>query len=599
MSKTISNNTEDFKQISGSNAGGNFENIVVNDTLIIDTDNVNALLVRNNDNQKDALRVDTSVVYEPTTYLGFNEGNAGIGGPMLVFRGPNNNGSDDTNIYQDSSGGLVIDNETNGTSSGVYIKNFLQIQNPDPLITGGLAISNPNSNDILLCDPKNNRTFFGNPLETSSKIVVYGNTEIIPSDLGGNPSQTTGTGLECQTFTFTDNITAGSGTATGYSAHTIARPTLAATNSSVTTTNANTLYIAGPPIAGTNETITNAYALNVASGDVAVGGDVYASTGTASLPSYSFLADTNTGMYRSAADTLAFTTGGTSRATISTTTMATSIALNVVSTSSSSLVVANNTSTNIGFSFNTSSVNGLNIFANGNGHNFLTFRNGATGASGSTRWGVQMNNTETGVSNAGSDFRINRYDDAGTYIASPFEITRSSGQVKVNNTTLSTSTTTGALVVAGGVGVADRLTASTIYIGSTPATSVLTNSTANTSVITDGTNNATMSAQTSKLVEIIGSNSTSINSNLALNITWTSLGSVSGAIWLSNPLNYAPVVNTTLAVGQYSGITITNQLVAVLKTDSRVYLYDGNTQLTTTELSASGTLSLSGFISSL
>lgn len=49
-----------------------------------------------------------------------------------------------------------------------------------------------------------------------------------------------------------------------------AQPTLAATNTGVTTTNAATVYIANAPAAGTNQTITNSYALYVAAGNALI-----------------------------------------------------------------------------------------------------------------------------------------------------------------------------------------------------------------------------------------------------------------------------------------------------------------------------------------
>src|SRR3990167_9285703 len=76
----------------------------------------------------------------------------------------------------------------------------------------------------------------------------------------GTPA-TTGSVFNYSAQTFTDSNTAGSGTATAYVAYAIQRPTLAATNASVTTTNAATLYVPNAPAAGTNETITNSYAL--------------------------------------------------------------------------------------------------------------------------------------------------------------------------------------------------------------------------------------------------------------------------------------------------------------------------------------------------
>jgi hypothetical protein len=67
-------------------------------------------------------------------------------------------------------------------------------------------------------------------------------------------------------LTMTDTNTSGSGTAAAYNQVSIEAVTLAATNSSVTTTEASTFYINAAPTAGTNETITNAYALFVDAG---------------------------------------------------------------------------------------------------------------------------------------------------------------------------------------------------------------------------------------------------------------------------------------------------------------------------------------------
>ena len=83
----------------------------------------------------------------------------------------------------------------------------------------------------------------------------------------GTPA-TTGSVANWSAQTFTDNATSGSGTAASYVAYAIQRPTLAATNASVTTTNASTLYIANAPAAGTNETLTNAYALWIDDGRI-------------------------------------------------------------------------------------------------------------------------------------------------------------------------------------------------------------------------------------------------------------------------------------------------------------------------------------------
>lgn len=85
---------------------------------------------------------------------------------------------------------------------------------------------------------------------------------------------------------------------------------------------------------------------------------------------------------------------------------------------------------------------------------------------GLDRWWLGKTSTAETGANAGSNFAVNRYDDAGVFISSPLLITRSTGVVSfpdginVTNTTVSTSPTTGALIVAGGVGISG-----TAYIG--------------------------------------------------------------------------------------------------------------------------------------
>ena len=62
------------------------------------------------------------------------------------------------------------------------------------------------------------------------------------------------------------------------------------------------------------------------------------------------------------------------------------------------------------------------------------------------RWAFRIDDNETG-SNAGSNFAIRRYNDAGTFIDAPLNITRDSGNIGVN-----TTTTTGAKLTVKGTG---------------------------------------------------------------------------------------------------------------------------------------------------
>lgn len=88
-----------------------------------------------------------------------------------------------------------------------------------------------------------------------------------------NPlSATSGAFISAPAATVTDSTTAASGTLSQFNAHFLAAPTLAATNTGVTTTSANTLTIGGAPTAGANETLAAAYAFNVLTGSTNLGG---------------------------------------------------------------------------------------------------------------------------------------------------------------------------------------------------------------------------------------------------------------------------------------------------------------------------------------
>jgi hypothetical protein len=98
------------------------------------------------------------------------------------------------------------------------------------------------------------------------KNMILGKGVVLASDnFSGTPSL--GVVLNSGGNTFTDSVTATSGTQSSFSTNQLKRTTLSATNTNVTTTNAHTLYIEGAPIQGANQTITNSYALTVANGN--------------------------------------------------------------------------------------------------------------------------------------------------------------------------------------------------------------------------------------------------------------------------------------------------------------------------------------------
>lgn len=106
----------------------------------------------------------------------------------------------------------------------------------------------------------------------SSTSIAYSFT---PGAKTGTPG-TTGGIVNTAASTYTDNNTAGAGTAAAWAGTAIQRPTLAASNANVTTTDAAAVYIANNVAAGTNETLTNSWALWIDNGAVRFDGNLRA-----------------------------------------------------------------------------------------------------------------------------------------------------------------------------------------------------------------------------------------------------------------------------------------------------------------------------------
>ena len=82
---------------------------------------------------------------------------------------------------------------------------------------------------------------------------------------------------------------------------------------------------------------------------------------------------------------------------------------------------------------------------------------------------------ETGVNNAGSAFNIKNYNDAGSNIATPFSINRTSGQTTITNLLLTNVTnisigggTSGAILATNGAGILSWIPASSVGIPEAP-----------------------------------------------------------------------------------------------------------------------------------
>jgi len=98
--------------------------------------------------------------------------------------------------------------------------------------------------------------------------VVQGSTVTTSGSKSASAWGTGGIGFIATGATYTDSSTAASGNVANAHIHSIARPTIAAANFTVTVSKAASFYVAGAPIAGGNITITNPYAIQVAAGNV-------------------------------------------------------------------------------------------------------------------------------------------------------------------------------------------------------------------------------------------------------------------------------------------------------------------------------------------
>jgi len=110
------------------------------------------------------------------------------------------------------------------------------------------------------------------------------------------------------------------------------------------------------------------------------------------------------------------------------------------------------------FFVNAGGGSGITINGAAGGNRILRFHTGDI-SSNSIRWGLAANATTEGGSDAGSDFGIYRYDDAGTYISEALTIERSTGNVGLN-----CATPPAALSISAG----NRPDQDAVYIVGTP-----------------------------------------------------------------------------------------------------------------------------------
>jgi hypothetical protein len=319
-----------------------------------------------------------------------------------------------------ASGSVFINDSTtsNGSNTGALI------------VTGGLGIGG-NVN-------------IGGNLSTTGSITA--NTRL--SAGATNPYSLSAWGINGGIFniwttTVTDSSTAASTTNSAFTAFcSFNQPTLAATNLAVVTTNVANVYIGGAPIAGTRQTITNAYALYINSGNTYLGGNITTNgtltingnlSGVSTLTASTMIANGgsistsgSTGSLQSSGglgvnNNITIGSGGASTSYWSTNGIQLSVrgSANFQDTSSTTGTIA--------------SVNAINAFGR---PNLAATNTGIIYTTAATVYIANSPNPSTNVT-----------------ITNPYSLYIAAGNNLIATATASTTTTTGALVVTGGVGI--------------------------------------------------------------------------------------------------------------------------------------------------
>jgi hypothetical protein len=261
------------------------------------------------DSDSDSLKIDTGGTVGGATKLTIDtSGNVTVAGDLTVsgddlFMGTNTDGmilvADGTNFNPvQVSGDVEISNtgattiQSGAVETGMLNDNIISGQTE---ITSGLA----DADELLYSDGGTLKrvgidTFAsklaGTGISASAAVLSVDAAQSGITSLGtltgltldGDKNVTPGDGamIHLDTSTITDNNTSASGTAALYSHVRLEAPTLAASNSSVTTTAATTLYISGAPAAGTNQTLSQTTALLVDAGNVRFDGNIIMASNT-------------------------------------------------------------------------------------------------------------------------------------------------------------------------------------------------------------------------------------------------------------------------------------------------------------------------------
>jgi|21_taG_2_1085346.scaffolds.fasta_scaffold01981_11 hypothetical protein len=173
----------------------------------------------------------------------------------------------------DESGNLQIDGGlTTGSTSAINSSGLIQVANQSNITGVGTISSGTWQGTAIASAYLDSDTAHLNGTQTFTGSKTFQKPLIVDNDRSLAPGD--GAAIHIDALDVTDNTTSSSGTATAFRHVSIENPRILASNALVTTTTASTVYIKGAPTASTNQTITNAYALEVAAGNVKLGADL-------------------------------------------------------------------------------------------------------------------------------------------------------------------------------------------------------------------------------------------------------------------------------------------------------------------------------------
>ena len=133
--------------------------------------------------------------------------------------------------------------------------------------TGTITITDGANGDITLAPNGTGNSVLASA--TSTDIIFDGDKSVTPGD---------GAVIHIDAHTITDSATSQDATTAKFTHVNIEAPTLAATNTGVTTSDAATFYISGTVAAGTNQTLTRPWAMWVDAGNARFDGSIYSGT---------------------------------------------------------------------------------------------------------------------------------------------------------------------------------------------------------------------------------------------------------------------------------------------------------------------------------